>query len=354
MKKRVIHIIHELKIGGVEAAALSSVELLNSNFEFWLFCVGDIDTSLVKYISDMNRTQILSLKSKKSLLKIIEILNSDPTPIIISSLWKSHLVHFLIRLFFRVKYSVVFIHSSRFFHIFDYIFTKLSLQFSNEVWTDSRSANQFMVSHTKLDIHIISFILKAPKYIVKKNESLSSFKIIFLGRLANVKRLDLIVSFISALRKKNLRVTLDVYGPDQKRLSLLKHSIAQYQLQEYVHYKGKCKFEEVEELLTNYNGFVLMSDFEGMAISAVQALQAGLVCFLRNVGEISNYGVHLQNAVILNSIEDSDWQRFIDESVKVLNSPEKIEKISQKAKETFRDVKQYQNDVLHNLLRISI
>ena len=57
-----------------------------------------------------------------------------------------------------------------------------------------------------------------------------------------------------------------------------------------------------------------------MSISIVQAMEIGLLCFLRNVGEIANSGENMVNSVILKSEQPDDWQEFIENSVHVPNN----------------------------------
>lgn len=354
-KNKVIHIIHNLEIGGVETAVISSLEGLHKNFDFTLICVGSIKSNVLTKISDDYLESILQINSLSSFCKCISILNKkSPYQVIISSLWKSHLLHFILLLFLKVNESIIFLHNGKFAHIFDKISTLFLSYFCNEIWTDSESTSNFIRSHVKnKKIKKISFILQ---HFRKKKQNLknnSITKFIFLGRLSEVKRLDLVIKFINELKSQNVNISLDIYGPDNQMWKLLESKIRLLELNDVIQYNGICPIDETQNLLFQYDAFVLMSDYEGMSISTVQAMEAGLLCFLRNVGEIVNYGEDMVNSIILKSESPSDWETFIKNSVNVLTNETLQKLIISNSTAKFANQLTYTQDVIQNLMRLS-
>ena len=173
-----------------------------------------------------------------------------------------------------------------------------------------------------------------------------------LGRLSSVKRLDLVVQFVNELKNKGIELVLDIYGPDNNTLSNLEKNIEQLGLTSHITYKGICDIENVEAVLHQYDCYVMMSDYEGMSISTVQAMESGLICFLRNVGEIHNYGQNMTNSVILNSIDSKDWIEFINNSVQVLKNEALQDKLLSNSTTKFANQLTYTQDIRQNLERL--
>ena len=161
------------------------------------------------------------------------------------------------------------------------------------------------------------------------------------------------VKFIQELRSNGIEASLDIYGPDNGTLPEILQLISSSQLTNVISYKGVCDVTQVEAVLSQYDAFVLMSDYEGMSISTVQAMEIGLLCFLRNVGEIANYGENMVNSVILKSEQPDDWQEFIENSVNVLNNQTLQKTILSNSTAKFANQLTYTQDIIQNLKRLS-
>lgn len=354
MKQRIIHIIHNIEIGGVETAILSSLDELSDSFDFTLICVGSIDQNLLLQLTPQSISIIKQVNNFQTLRDTIQFLRNTPNSIVISSLWKSHLFHFFIKLICHIQISIIFLHSSRFAHIIDKYAILLGVKIADEVWADSQSAIDFILKYKKNGVPTkkISFILKHFKPKPIKSFSSPAYKFIFLGRLSSVKRLDLVVQFVNELKNKGIELILDIYGPDNNTLSSLEKNIKQLGLTSHITYKGICDIENVEAVLHQYDCYIMMSDYEGMSISTVQAMESGLICFLRNVGEIRNYGQNMANSVILNSIDSKDWVEFIHNSVQVLKNEALQDKLLSNSTAKFANQLTYTQDIRQNLERL--
>lgn len=354
MKPRIIHIIHNLEIGGVETAILSSLNELNDNFEFTLVCIGSINKHLLETLTPPILSNIKQVNSVLNLAKTVQFLRKFPNQIVISSLWKSHIFHFFIKIFCQIQTSVLFLHSSRFAHLIDKYGILLGLKIADEVWADSQSSIDFIQPYNKSNIpaYKISFLLQhfKPKAVQRVSNKL--FKFVFLGRLSPVKRLDLIVKFVHELKQNGITLLLDIYGPDEHTLKSIEDKAAQLGLSSLITYKGICSIEDIETVLHQYDCYVMMSDYEGMSISTVQAMESGLICFLRNVGEIHNYGQDMVNSVILNSIDSKDWNEFIHNSVQVLKNEALQDKLLSNSTTKFANQLTYSQDIRQNLERL--
>lgn len=356
MKKiKVLHIIHNLEIGGVETAVLSSLNNLNEAFEFKLVCIGYVNKELLRQVSPKFIKNIIIIHNFLSLVLLLKFIKRNKDYIFISSLWKSHFLHFLIKLIYPTKTSIIFIHNSRFAHFIDKISTLIGIRIADEVWADSDSSVTFITPYcSTIQPKIkINFLLNhsSPKNTFRASNH--PFRFISLGRLSGIKRLDLSIKFIQDIRSNGIEASLDIYGPDNGILPEILDLISSSQLKNVIFYKGVCDVNQVETVLSQYDAFVLMSDYEGMSISTVQAMETGLLCFLRSVGEIANYGEDMVNSIILKSENPSDWQTFIKNSVHVLTNETLQKSIISNSTAKFANQLTYTQDVIQNLKRLS-
>jgi len=354
MKQRVIHIIHNLEIGGVETAVLSSLNELNDNFDFTLICIGSINKKLLETLKPHIVSNIKQVNSFPNLAKTVQFLRKYPNQIIISSLWKSHIFHFFIKIICQIQTSVLFLHSSRFAHLIDKYGILLGIKIADEIWADSQSSINFIQPYNKsnLPAYKINFLLQHFKPKAVKRTSTALFKFIFLGRLTPVKRLDLIVQFVYELKQNGIALIMDIYGPDDNTLKGIENKASELGLSSLITYKGICSIEDIETVLHQYDCYVMMSDYEGMSISTVQAMESGLICFLRKVGEIRNYGQDMVNSVILKSIDSRDWNEFIHNSVQVLKNEALQDKLLSNSTTKFANQLTYTQDIRQNLERL--
>jgi glycosyltransferase involved in cell wall biosynthesis len=354
MKQQITYIIHDLEIGGVETAILSSLNELNTNFDFTLICIGSINKNLSDALAPPILSNIKQVNSISNLVKTVRFLRDAPNQIVISSLWKAHIFHFFIKIVSQISTSVLFLHSSRFAHLIDKYGILLGTKIADEIWADSQSVIDFIQPYNKsnLPTHKISFLLQHFKPKAIKRLPNATFKFVFLGRLSSVKRLDLIIQFIYELTQKGIELILDIYGPDDHILKTIENKATQLGLSSLITYKGICNIEDIEAVLHQYDCYVMMSDYEGMSISTVQAMESGLICFLRNVGEIRNYGQDMMNSVILKSLDSKDWSEFIHNSMQVLKNEALQDKLLSNSTTKFANQLTYTQDIRQNLERL--
>ena len=106
MKKKVVHIIHNLEIGGVETAVLSSLESLNQSYDFTLVCIGSIKPLVLSKVSPEIIKNTLEINSISRIINFIYILKKkSPFDIVILSreavrapsvhniFWRMHCFH---------------------------------------------------------------------------------------------------------------------------------------------------------------------------------------------------------------------------------------------------------------------
>lgn len=324
MKKKIVHLIPSNKIGGVEIAAKSAENYLRDYYDFKLDFV-------FKYSHKTIFNQILGV------LRSCTRLFLKPPDVLITSLWITVLIALPLKLVYGKRITWIhFMHNIIFFHFLDKTLSKIGLYKCDFVFVDSKSTKLFVKKITLKNHYSISFILNKIGTIPKKNEiNHNEISFVFIGRVVDQKNLELAIKVIYRLTKEGYPVHFDIYGPIEMNLNKLESLIDNFQISDYISFKGPIQSDNVNSLLNQYDFYLQTSKAEGMAITVVQAMQQGLVCLVTPVGEIGNYSRNMISAVHLNSEEISDFNNFIDNIETCINNPDVYSSISESAFNTF-------------------
>ncbi len=337
-KKKIIHIVHNLQIGGVETAVRSSVDKLNCEFDFWVISLHPNDENFVTEIANNNKLKCFNLHSiffPINLIRLLVFLIKISPDLIISSLWKSHGVTLLLKLF-KPKIKIIsIIHSAAFRHRFDTFFIKQIIKKSVLVLCDSNSSKQFIERVTQnVRAEVLSFKINQSAETNEKSFHAHKIRAVFIGRLSKEKRIDRSIRLVNLLIKKGIDVTFDIYGPDNNKENELKKLIHDLGVEKQVKTHPAVPPDEVLTTLNKYDFMLQLSDVEGMAITVVQAMQQGLIPIVTRVGEMQYYVQHNKNGLIINAPFD-ELNNIANEIETLRQSPSKMQSMSNEAKQTF-------------------
>ncbi|MDF7327373.1 glycosyltransferase [Proteus mirabilis] len=293
---KIIHIIDSFRIGGVEIGILS---LLNSNKDYKVITVNGCDIELYNSLSKDQRKKIIIFNSYYYALRYL--IKEKPN-IVISSLWRSHILTLIYGLFNKHFKKIHFVHNSRFSHKVDKFITFLSLKRAHVVFFDSIGSKLWINKYkiikdiqTKVIPMNISFSKK--KRYFKPND----LSFVYTGRISEVKRIDLANLFIAELINMGLNPKFHIFGPDSGSYQKIKDNIKDLNLEKNVFLHEKINPLLIEEKLRNYNFYLQTSEAEGMAISVFQSIKNGLLPIITPVGEIPNYTEDGINAIYFDS-----------------------------------------------------
>lgn len=268
-KLKILHILPAMNIGGVEVAVQKSYKNLLLNFDY------KISTVLFKGKLDCQQISLLNF-----ILNLISKKQRWLPDIVITSLWVSHPFGFICKIF-GIKW-IAFFHNSSFTHLPDRIVLPLSARYASHCLVDSNATKNFMKTIVNREYFVIPYIFDNvfPVNSCKTND------FIWIGRNHNQKRLDLVYDFVIALSKviTSAKVKLIVSGESYEPFHTLKN-IPNWE----VEILYSIPNEKVINHLVNSRFYILLSDFEGMSMSTIEAIQNGCVPITRLVGEISNY-----------------------------------------------------------------
>ena len=292
---RIIHIIDSFKMGGVEVGVLN---LLLNNDNYRILAVNGCNQEFLYNVPKGVRDRIIIRNNL--FLAFIYLCKYKPG-MIVSSLWRAHLISIIFSFFFRSVVRIHFVHSARFAHLFDRMITMLSFKFTNYVIFDSDRTKAWSSDYLKKK--------EVFQYVVPMNITFSTDKKVFLskemkfiytGRINRIKRIDKAIDFICELRSQGYRAFFDIYGPDSGDSDYIKSHISSNSANEFVKIYDSISPFQIEEKMREYNFYLQTSKAEGMAISVFQSIINGLLPIVTPVGDIQNYAIDMKNAIFFD------------------------------------------------------
>ena len=125
--------------------------------------------------------------------------------------------------------------------------------------------------------HHLSCGVPMPKVLARQMQSSGSIRILYLGRLANEqKRVHLFPKIAAGLEKARIPFywTIAGDGPDR---TALQNRVTRSGLASHVQFLGAVNYAKIGALFENHDVFLLVSDYEGLPLSLLEAMGHGLV-----------------------------------------------------------------------------
>ncbi|MPW28751.1 glycosyltransferase [Agarivorans sp. B2Z047] len=308
---KVMHVLPQIKIGGVESAALYLLNNLPSTIEYHLLCLEQVDQSLVDHLPEevlSKRLHVIDGKrfSPITYIKAFKRVKSVEPTWLICSLWRSQPLLWLVAFFTSVSTAFIF-HNNKFKHWADRFSSKLSLKLCDKICADSNASQEFLSKETQRTANIINHYIAHDKVnAIKQPQSM-----VFIGRIASNKGLDDAIKLLSFMLQLDDSWSLDIYGPDEgvkAELVALGESLG---LGSELKYHNSLLPQQVPETLAKFSYLILPSKNEGMAMIVLEAMQQGLIPLVRPVGQIPSYTKDQHSALWLpDEIDISFAQRL--------------------------------------------
>jgi glycosyltransferase involved in cell wall biosynthesis len=142
------------------------------------------------------------------------------------------------------------------------------------------------------------------------------YDVIFVGRLAPIKQVDIILQAMSYVQPMYPKLRVAIVGEGELRPSLveLTGSLGLSDVVEFTGFK-----EDVMSWLRISKVFIMASKSEGLPLSMIEAMMAGLPCVAPKVGEIEALIQHGQNGFLIESHDPKDYGEAV---LKLLSNSE--------------------------------
>lgn len=350
MKKKIIHLIPIDGLGGVEQAARSLEPFKDLDIQIAFLCGNSLSKN--KLIREVSGPTV-GLNSPKFYFNSLRYLFKENPDMVVSSLWRSHIVSIPYTIYRKLivrddfKY-VSFVHAVKHSRKLEWLLMRISFELSDEIWCDSvaskKGIDQFHSYKNKT--HSISFFTK----VVQNQSAIQNYhskenNLIFWGRLSTQKRVDKAIILFSQILEKKPNLNFYIYGPDDGDLENLQRIVNSLKITDKVKFMGPKKPGLYPAEALNSKFFINTSSNEGMAIAVTEAMQLGLVPIVTPVGEIANYCTDGENSIYYND-------KTVDKVISLMNNLSDYEKMSRKAVAYWSNVSTYSDDFKSNCLRL--
>jgi glycosyltransferase involved in cell wall biosynthesis len=358
--QKLLYILHDVQIGGVEVALLSALPELNRQFDLKVMVLGSIDPNMTSHLTAGEKACLVPFDYKLVMYPLVIskmirfILRFDPD-IMIGSLWRASLLAIIAKKLRSKLHFISFIHNTAFFHRFDLLFNQAAINYADAIFTDSTATATFVTNRFKpsVPVEVISFFTNAsPDFKTAPPFNNQDVRFMFLGRINTVKNLPLAVDTIRYLADRGYNVSLDIYGRDDGMLESVTEYIRANQLENRVRFLGEVNGSRKLEIFRNYNFLIQLSANEGMAMSVAEAMQNGLACFVSAVGEIPNYATDMKTAIFADISTTEAFGESLKKLESVIADPDLYDLISSNSYEGFKTVGTYSESLIHGIRRI--
>lgn len=353
-RTRLLYILHDIQIGGVEVALLSAIPELNKQFELKIMALGSVNEAMTAHLTPEEKACIhtfdYSLKwYPAAIFKMLGFIFRFAPDVMICSLWRASLVGATAKMLRPNLRLISFIHNTRFFHKFDELFSKRAIRHADAVFTDSEATAVFVrtLFRPAVPVKVISFFT-SPSPSQKNALPLDNqdVRFMYLGRINAVKNLPLAVDTIKYLTDRGINASLDIFGRDDGMLDTVMQQVRASDLHKKVQFKGEVNGARKLETFPKYNCLIQLSTNEGMAMSVAEAMQNGLVCFVTAVGEIPNYAKDMETAVFADISTTQTFEESLKKLETVVTNPVLYDRISSNSYAGFKTVGTYQDSLI--------
>lgn len=347
MKEKIIHLIPQDGLGGVEQAARSIEPSSDLNIEIAFIRGSSLHKdSIFKEISGPK----VNLNSPMFYINGLKYLVKEKPDLLVSSLWRSSIISIAYNIYSRTftkkdSKFVLFLHVNKFGHILDKIFTTIAMYLADEIWCDSKATQLAMLKHRNLfnKSKVISFLVSTGNESAPNENKEDNF--VFWGRLVKQKRIDKAIRLFSKVNIEKPNCLFYIYGPDGGELKNLQALVKELNLESHVFFMGKKEPGEYPEQAITSKFFINTSSHEGMAIAVTEAMQLGLVPIVTPVGEIANYCTDGLNSIYY---QDSAYEKVLN----AINDQTVYDSLSSNARTYWKQKVDYSMDFNQNCQRI--
>jgi len=188
--------------------------------------------------------------------------------------------------------------------------------------------NAVVKNEQKIFIHHNIYPLNLePKGVQTKKD----IDVLCIADFSKVKRVDIFLDVLVQLREKRPSISAVMLGGGWKGF-IYKTKTKKMKLTNNVRFKGKV--ENVASYLDRSRVFLMTSQAEGLPMSMLEAMSAGVPCVVPNVGDIPDIALDGKNAFV---VEPLRIKEFADKVLRLLENPDLAERFSTGAIDTLRD-----------------
>lgn len=284
---KILFIITKGQTGGAQKFVCEQIEILSGSYECYLSTNsrGWLSENTQEYVKDTLFDSGIEGVSLSYLITLYKFIKKNKIDLVVCNSANGGLYGRIASFLSNTK-SIYVTHGwssvyngGRFSFIFNFIETLLSFTTSSILCI---SQNDYLIAKNKIKIpdHKLHVINNATipflgDIAFPESPEKQKYKLLTVARLSSPKRIDLLIDAVKEFQNVDLTVVGD--GPD---MSLLLNNVKSEKIKN-VFFKGEVKsFQD----FAHYDIFALISESEGLPMSAIEAMSVGMPLILSNVG----------------------------------------------------------------------
>lgn len=298
----VLHLIHETSFGGVEAAAENLRRTFGSGRPA-SSAQTDLHYRVAALEASADDTAVVrpdiagrSVNSPLSALRLLREVRREKPDVLITSLWRAVALGPLAKMLSPHTRWAIWVHLPRYTHRLDRLVHHWCLPRADMVLSDAEATYRTLVQG-----ELASAGRSVPHRVVRpaagtlalEHEAAppaasERLRLVYWGRMARQKRLDLAIDLVDEIGRQHPGgAELLIIGPDAGQHEALLAHTSRLGLTDRVRFEPPMDREGLAREAKNAHAFVQLSDAEGFAMSAHEAIAAGMVSVLTPVGELA-------------------------------------------------------------------
>lgn len=285
-------LLYNFENGGAQNIMIKTANLLREKYIIKLFVVNDQGPLKKRIYKNIEIIPLNSQRLRSSFFPLIKAINIYKPKFFISTLLAPSLLLILASFFLSFKSKIIYREASSpsleptqsFKKKILKIFGKILLPYAYRIIAVSKGVKQDLVKTYKIKENKIEVIYN-PVFsldtvdltkITRRKLTDKNLSIVFIGRVAKVKRIELQLQAISMLKENNIQCKYTIVGncPDIEYLKKLKTLTKNLDIEKNVHWLGYS--DDVISIMKNHQILLLTSEYEGFPSVLVEGLISGL------------------------------------------------------------------------------
>ena len=296
MRKKIVHLVEDLEIGGQEKVIFNIVKNLNKEkYDVGVWCIekgGTIAEWLIKEGIEVKILGIKTYHSLKNILKLSKLLKKEKVKILHCHSYFANTFGRLCKIFGNVPFVIVHYHSTySYFKRKNLIMDRILSLFTVKILCCSYAVKKWIIENEKINpekiivlyngIEIGGIEEKDVKKILKIKEN--DRVVGFIGRLEPIKNPEILLNLIKIIRNEIPEVKLLIVGDGSLR-EKMERLIKPLGIERNVIFAGRV--ENVFPYIKIMDLVILPSKIEGLGISLIEAMALEKPVVGTNVGGI--------------------------------------------------------------------
>lgn len=192
------------------------------------------------------------------------------------------------------------------------------------ILSPTRAAKEDLIDNFGVSRRKIRVVPNWSDFPVKKNKGKKKFDLIYVGRLAAHKKVDLLIKAVAKIKEKKPNIKLCILGDGEVKKELAK-LVKREKLVENVTFFGVRV--DVDKFLDQSLLFASFSRSEGFPLAMMESMSRGVPVLATHFGGEDEVLKNDQTGFIFDSTED-----FIAKVIYLLNNPKKVARVAEKAR----------------------